>query len=80
MKLTRRPAWAATRWVTTRPPAADELEDVNTRADAGAAGSFDERELEEARDVKEAAVVVGAKTAGATEVRSAAGRRRDTGD
>ena len=31
------------------------------------------RQLEEARDVKEAAVVVGAKTVGATEVRSGSG-------
>ena len=36
-------------------------------------GSFDEEELAEARDLKEAAVVMGASTAGAKEVKSGSG-------
>lgn len=76
VKLTRRAGMGGDEMgydETTR--SLDELEDVNTRGGTpeAAVGSFDERELEEARDVKEAAVVVGAKTAGATEVRSGSG-------
>ena len=52
-----------------------ELSDVNTgdgTPESGAA-SFDEAERAQARDLKEAAVVLGAKTAGASELKSGSG-------
>jgi beta-ring hydroxylase len=53
----------------------DELEDVNTRGGTpeAASAAFDEKELQEAKDVKEAAVVVGAATVGASGVKSGSG-------
>ena len=53
----------------------DELLSVDTLSGTPEApiGSFDEEELAEARDLKEAAVVMGASTAGAKEVKSGSG-------
>ena len=53
----------------------DELMSVDTLSGTPEApiGSFDEEELAEARDLKEAAVVMGASTAGAKEVKSGSG-------